>query len=60
VTVEEAVMAYLKAAIAEGQREMHNEKHHYFYSSPNITRVMKSRMMSWAGYVAHITDPEEK
>jgi hypothetical protein len=23
------------------------------YSSPNVIRVIKSRRMSWAGYVAH-------
>jgi len=24
------------------------------HSSPNITRVMKSRQIRWAGYVAHM------
>ena len=48
----------------------HKEKHYYYYyyyyhhhhhhqlndlyPSPNIVRVIKSRRMGWAGYVAHM------
>jgi len=31
---------------------MHKEKHHNLYSSPNIIRMIKSRMMKWVGHVA--------
>jgi hypothetical protein len=33
-------------------RKLHNDELHNLYSSPNIVRVMKSRRMRWAGYVA--------
>jgi len=35
-------------------RRLHNEELNYFYSSPNIVRVIKSRRMRWAGYVARM------
>jgi hypothetical protein len=35
-----------------GWRKLHNEELHNLYGSPNITRIIKSRRMSWAGYVA--------
>ena len=31
---------------------MHDEKLHGFYSSPNIIRLIKLRIMKWAGHVA--------
>jgi hypothetical protein len=33
-------------------RKLHNEELHNLYSSPNIIRMMKSRSMRCAGYVA--------
>jgi hypothetical protein len=33
-------------------RRLHNEELNDLYSSPNIIRVIKSRRMRWAGYVA--------
>jgi hypothetical protein len=33
-------------------RKLHNEELHNFYSSPNIIRMIKSRRMKLAGYVA--------
>jgi hypothetical protein len=33
-------------------RRLHNEKLYALYSSPNINRVIKSRIMRWAGHVA--------
>jgi hypothetical protein len=35
-------------------RTLHNDELHSLYSSPNIVRVIKSRRMRWAGYVARI------
>jgi hypothetical protein len=33
-------------------RKLHNEELHKLYSSPNIIRMINSRRMRWAGYVA--------
>jgi hypothetical protein len=38
----------------EHWRKLHNEKLHNLYSSPSIIRMIKSRRMKWAGYVARI------
>jgi hypothetical protein len=35
-------------------RKLQNEELHNLYSSPNIIRIMKSRMMRWAGHVARM------
>jgi hypothetical protein len=35
-------------------RKVHNEELPDLYSSPSVIRIMKSRRMSWAGYVAPI------
>jgi hypothetical protein len=35
-------------------RKLHNVKLNDLYSSPNIVRVIKSRIMRWAGYVARM------
>ena len=37
----------------EGRR-LHNEELNDLYSSPNIVRVIKSRIMRWAVHVAHM------
>ena len=34
------------------RRRFHNEELHSLYRSPNIVRVIKSRRLRWAGYVA--------
>jgi hypothetical protein len=33
-------------------RKLHNEELHNLYSSPNIIRLIKSRMMRWTGHLA--------
>jgi hypothetical protein len=33
-------------------RKLHNEELNHLYSSPNIVRVIKSRRIRWAAYVA--------
>ena len=35
-------------------RRLHNEELNDLYSSPNIVRVIKSRIMTWAGHVARM------
>jgi hypothetical protein len=42
--------------IARGWRRLHNEELHNLYASPNITRVIESRRMRWAGHVARMGD----
>jgi hypothetical protein len=39
---------------AGGWRRLHNEELHNSYTSLNVIRVIKSRRMRWAGYVAHM------
>jgi hypothetical protein len=34
--------------------KLHNDELRSLYSSPNIVRVIKSRMMRWAGHVARL------
>ena len=34
--------------------KLHNEELNDLYSSPNILRVIKSKIIRWAGNVAHI------
>jgi hypothetical protein len=38
--------------VAGEWRRQHNEEVYRLYPSPNITQVMKSRIMRWAGNVA--------
>jgi hypothetical protein len=35
-------------------RKLHNEELHNLYSSPNVTRIIRSRSMRWAGHVARM------
>jgi hypothetical protein len=35
-------------------RKLHNEEFHELYSSPSIIRIIKTRMMRWAGNVARM------
>ena len=42
--------------VTEEWRKFHNEELNNLYSSPNIIRVIKSRIMRWAGHVALIGD----
>jgi len=37
-------------------RRLHNEELNDLYSSPNIVRVIKSRIMRWAGHVARMRE----
>jgi hypothetical protein len=40
--------------VAREWRKLHNGELHDLYSSPNIVRVIKSKIMRWAGYVARM------
>jgi len=35
-------------------RKLHNEELNDLYCTPNIVRVIKSRIMRWAGHVARV------
>jgi hypothetical protein len=35
-------------------RKLHNEEFYILYSSPSITRQIKSRRLRWAGHVARM------
>ena len=37
-------------------RRLHNEELHSLYRSPNIVRVIKSRILRWAGHVARMEE----
>jgi hypothetical protein len=43
-----------KDEVTGGLRKLHNEKLRDLYSSPSISRIVKSMRMRWAGYVARI------
>jgi hypothetical protein len=36
------------------RRKLHNQELHGLYSSPNIIKMIKTRMMRWAGQVARM------
>jgi hypothetical protein len=40
--------------VTGGWRNLHNEELHGLYSSPSIIRMIKARMMRWAGNVARM------
>jgi hypothetical protein len=35
-------------------RKLHNEEFNDVFSSPDMVRVIKSRVMRWAGNIAHV------
>jgi hypothetical protein len=42
--------------VTGGWREMHCEELHNLYSSPSIIRMIKSRIVRWAKYVARMRE----
>jgi hypothetical protein len=40
--------------VTGGWRKLHNEELRDLYSSPSIIKIIKSRRMTWAGYVARM------
>jgi hypothetical protein len=45
-----------RGEVAEDWRRLHNEELHNLYSSPNVIRVIKSRVVRWAGHVEHLVE----
>jgi len=41
--------------VAGGWRRLHNEEFHNLYASPDILRMIKSRIMEWPGHVARMS-----
>jgi hypothetical protein len=39
---------------AEGMGKLHNNKYHNLYPSPDVIRVIKSRVIGWTGDVGFI------
>jgi hypothetical protein len=48
------IFAPKRDEVTGGWRKLHNEELHNLYSSPSIIRVIKSRTMRWAWYVARM------
>jgi hypothetical protein len=46
--------------VTGGWRKLHNEELRDLYSSPSITRIIKSRRMRWAGHVARMGEKRNK
>jgi hypothetical protein len=44
----------MRDEVTGGWRKLHNEELHNLFSSPSITRMIKSSRMGWAGYVARM------
>jgi hypothetical protein len=45
-----------KNKVTGGWKKMHGHEVHDLSSSPNINRVIKTRMMRWAGHVAYLRE----
>jgi hypothetical protein len=51
-TVLKRIFGRKREEVTGGWRKLHNEELHNLYSSPDIIRLIKSRIMRWAGHVA--------
>jgi hypothetical protein len=43
-----------KEEVTGGWRKLHNEELHHVYSSPNIIKIIKLKMMRWAAKVTRM------
>jgi len=48
------IFGHRKDEVTGEWRRLHNEELNDLYSSPNIVRVIKSRIIRWAGHVARM------
>jgi hypothetical protein len=48
--------AFKREDVTGEWRKLHNEELNDLYSSPTIVRVLKSRIMRWAGHVARMRE----
>jgi hypothetical protein len=48
------IFKHKREELAGGWRRLHNEEFPNMYASPNVTSVMKSRRMRWAGHVVRM------
>jgi hypothetical protein len=51
---EKRVLRRISDEVTGGWRRMHNDELHNFYSLSNIIRMIKTRRMEWAGYLARM------
>jgi hypothetical protein len=52
--VSRRIFGQKRNEVTGGWRKLHNEYLHNLYSSPSIIRMIKTRMMRWAGHVARM------
>ena len=50
------IFGHKRGEVIKEWRKIHNEELNDLYSSPSIVRVIKSRIMRWAGYVARMVE----
>jgi hypothetical protein len=50
----------MRDEVTGGWRKLHNEELHKLYSSPRIIRIIKWRMMWWAGHVARMGEKRNR
>jgi hypothetical protein len=48
------ILGVKRDEVIGGWRKLYNEELHNLYSSPSKIRIIKSRMMRWAGHVAQM------
>jgi 5-methylcytosine-specific restriction endonuclease McrA len=46
--------------VARSDRRLHNEELHNLYTSQNIIRVTKRKVMNWTGHVARVRETRTK
>jgi hypothetical protein len=56
VRVLRGIFGPKREEVAGGWRRLHSEELHNLYTSPNIIRVTKSRMIRWAGHITRMRD----
>jgi hypothetical protein len=52
--VQRRIFGSKRGEVTGGLRQLHNEELHNLYSSPSTIRMITSRRVRWAGYVAQM------